>query len=44
MSGSQNQNGMTKEYPVEMLLKDSTVCTVADGENAFLRQVGASML
>ena len=37
-------NGMTKEYPVEMLLRDATACTIADGENAFLSQVGASML
>jgi len=37
-------NGMTKEYPVEMLLRDATACTVADGENAFLSQVGGSML
>lgn len=37
-------NGMAKEYPVEMLLRDATACTVADGENAFLSQVGASML
>ena len=37
-------NGMTKEYVVEMLLRDATACTIADGENAFLSQVGASML
>ncbi|HXR36816.1 MAG TPA: acyl-CoA dehydrogenase family protein [Candidatus Binataceae bacterium] len=37
-------NGMTKEYAVEMLLRDATACTIADGENAFLSQVGASML
>ena len=35
---------MTKEYAVEMLLRDATACTIADGENAFLSQVGASML
>jgi alkylation response protein AidB-like acyl-CoA dehydrogenase len=37
-------NGMTKEYVVEMLLRDATACTIADGENSFLSQVGASML
>ncbi|MGH7805457.1 MAG: acyl-CoA dehydrogenase family protein [Candidatus Binatia bacterium] len=37
-------NGMTKEYPVEMFLRDATSFTIADGENAFLSQVGASML
>jgi alkylation response protein AidB-like acyl-CoA dehydrogenase len=37
-------NGMTKEYSIEMLLRDATACTIADGENAFLSQVGASML
>jgi alkylation response protein AidB-like acyl-CoA dehydrogenase len=37
-------NGMTKEYVVEMLMRDATACTIADGENAFLSQIGASML
>jgi hypothetical protein len=29
---------------VEMLMRDAAACTIADGENAFLSQVGASML
>jgi alkylation response protein AidB-like acyl-CoA dehydrogenase len=37
-------NGMTRQYPVEMLLRDATAFTIADGENAFLAQVAASML
>ncbi len=37
-------NGMTKEYPVEMFLRDATAFTIADGENAFLSQMGASRL
>jgi len=37
-------NGMTKEYPVEMFLRDATAMTIADGENAFLTQVAASLL
>lgn len=37
-------NGMTKEYPVEMFLRDATALTVADGENAFLTQIAASLL
>jgi len=37
-------NGMTKEYPVEMFLRDATALTVADGENAFLGQIAASLL
>ena len=37
-------NGMTKEYPVEMLLRDATAMTIADGENAFLGQLAASLL
>ncbi len=37
-------NGMTKEYPVEMFLRDATALTIADGENAFLTQVAASLL
>ena len=35
---------MTKEYPVEMFLRDATALTIADGENAFLTQVAASLL
>jgi len=35
---------MTREYPVEMLLRDATALTIADGENAFLAQLGASAL
>jgi alkylation response protein AidB-like acyl-CoA dehydrogenase len=37
-------NGMTREYVVEMLMRDATACTIADGENAFLSQIGGSML
>jgi alkylation response protein AidB-like acyl-CoA dehydrogenase len=37
-------NGMTKEYPVEMLLRDAAAMTIADGENAFLGQLAASLL
>jgi len=37
-------NGMTREYPVEMLLRDATAFTIADGENAFLSQLGAAAL
>jgi alkylation response protein AidB-like acyl-CoA dehydrogenase len=37
-------NGMTREYPVEMLLRDATAFTIADGENALLAQIGASAL
>lgn len=37
-------NGMSKEYPVEMFLRDATALTIADGENAFLTQVAASLL
>ena len=37
-------NGMTKEYPVEMFLRDATALTIADGENAFLTQIAASLL
>ena len=37
-------NGMTKEYPVEMFLRDAMALTIADGENAFLTQIAASLL
>ncbi len=37
-------NGMTKEYPVEMFLRDATSFTIADGENALLTQIGAALL
>ena len=37
-------NGLTKEYPVEMFLRDAAALTIADGENAFLTQVAASLL
>jgi alkylation response protein AidB-like acyl-CoA dehydrogenase len=37
-------SGVTKEYPVEMFLRDATAFTIADGENAFLTQIGASYL
>ena len=36
--------GMTKEYPVELFLRDATALTIADGENAYLSQIGASLL
>lgn len=37
-------NGLTREYPVEMLLRDATALTIADGENNYLGQIAASML
>ena len=37
-------NGMTKEYPVEMFVRDATASTIADGENAYLGQLAATML
>ena len=37
-------NGVTREYPVEMFLRDATAFTIADGENAFLSQLGAAQL
>ena len=37
-------NGMTKEYPAEMFLRDAAALTIADGENNLLSQVGASLL
>ncbi len=37
-------NGMTKEYSAEMFLRDATAMTIADGENAFLSQLGAAAL
>jgi alkylation response protein AidB-like acyl-CoA dehydrogenase len=37
-------NGMTREYPVEMFLRDATAMTIADGENAYLTQLAASLL
>ena len=36
--------GMSREYPVEMFLRDAAAFTIADGENAFLSQIGASLL
>jgi alkylation response protein AidB-like acyl-CoA dehydrogenase len=35
---------MKKEYPVELFLRDATALTIADGENAYLSQIGASLL
>ena len=37
-------NGMTKEYPAEMFLRDAAALTIADGENNLLAQVGAGLL
>jgi alkylation response protein AidB-like acyl-CoA dehydrogenase len=37
-------NGLTREYPAEMFMRDATACTIADGENAYLGQIAASML
>jgi len=37
-------NGMTREYPAEMFLRDAAALTIADGENNLLSQVGASLL
>ena len=36
--------GLTREYEAEMLLRDATACTIADGENNFLGLIAASML
>lgn len=36
--------GMTREHRAEMLLRDAAAMTIADGENAFLSQIGASLL
>jgi alkylation response protein AidB-like acyl-CoA dehydrogenase len=36
--------GMSKEYPVELFLRDAAAFTIADGENAYLSQLGASLL
>jgi alkylation response protein AidB-like acyl-CoA dehydrogenase len=36
--------GMTREYAAEMLLRDATACTIADGENNYLGLIAASML
>jgi len=36
--------GMSREYPVEMFLRDAAAFTIADGENAFLSQIGGSLL
>lgn len=37
-------NGMSKDYPCEMFLRDAVAMTIADGENAYLTQLGASRL
>ena len=37
-------NGMTKEYSIEMLYRDATCLTIADGENHLLAQVAAAYL
>jgi alkylation response protein AidB-like acyl-CoA dehydrogenase len=37
-------NGMTREYPAEMFLRDAAALTIADGENHLLSQVGAGLL
>jgi len=37
-------NGLSKDYPCEMFLRDATAMTIADGENAYLTQLGASRL
>ena len=37
-------NGMSRDYPCEMFLRDATAMTIADGENAYLTQLGASRL
>jgi alkylation response protein AidB-like acyl-CoA dehydrogenase len=37
-------NGMAKEYPAEMFLRDATAFTIADGENAYLSQLAAARL
>ena len=35
-------NGLSREYPCEMFLRDAMSMTVADGENAYLTQLAAS--
>lgn len=37
-------NGMSKDYPCEMFLRDAAAMTIADGENAYLSQLAASLL
>jgi alkylation response protein AidB-like acyl-CoA dehydrogenase len=37
-------NGLSEDYPCEMFLRDATSLTIADGENAYLTQLGASRL
>jgi alkylation response protein AidB-like acyl-CoA dehydrogenase len=37
-------NGMSKDFPCEMFLRDATAMTIADGENAYLTQLAASLL
>ncbi len=37
-------NGLTKEYPVEKLLRDARSALIADGENTVLDMVGAEWL
>ena len=37
-------NGLTKEYPVEKLLRDARACLIADGCNELLAMKGGSLL
>jgi len=37
-------NGLSREYPCEMFLRDAMSMTIADGENAYLTQLAASRL
>lgn len=37
-------NGVSKDYPCEMFLRDAMAMTIADGENAYLTQLAASLL
>ena len=37
-------NGLTKEYPVEKLLRDTRACLIADGCNEILSLKGGTLL
>jgi alkylation response protein AidB-like acyl-CoA dehydrogenase len=37
-------NGLTKEYPVEKLLRDARACLIADGCNEVLAMKGGNLL
>ncbi len=37
-------NGMTKEYPMEKLVRDTRACLIADGCNEYLALKGGTLL